>query len=297
VQGIAKKTCDVLPVLSHFHSAVVDVRDFEGATSDYARMIGREPAWIETHALRHTRSALFPLSNTILEIRAAEDAVEGHSTGLAGLRLGCDEVERFVSQLESRGISSRPGVVEEAAEQGGESARTWVSTVVDAAASRSISVELISDEDGPTPVWTDLVSDRSRPPTIDPQSAIRALDHVVIFSADVEATRDFYGAGLGIRLALDRTFEGRGVRLLFFRIGGMTIEIGSRLGAEAQPDAADRFGGLAWQVPDIDAIESRLKADRFDVSEIRDGNKAGTRVCTVRDPVHDVPTLLIQPLS
>ena len=50
-------------------------------------------------------------------------------------------------------------------------------------------------------------------------------------------------------------------------------------------------------MPDIDAIESRLKADRFDVSEIRDGNKAGTRASTVRDPVHGVSTLLIQPLS
>jgi catechol 2,3-dioxygenase-like lactoylglutathione lyase family enzyme len=126
---------------------------------------------------------------------------------------------------------------------------------------------------------------------------IQALDHVVVFSADVEATRDFYADRLGIRLALDRTFEKRGVRLLFFRIGGVTIEIGGRLGLEPQPDSLDRFGGLAWQVPDIEAIQSRLRADRFDVSEIRDGNKPGTRVCTVRDPVHDVPTLLIEPLS
>ena len=138
--------------------------------------------------------------------------------------------------------------------------------------------------------------DRVHSPAIDPQSAIRALDHVVVFSADVEATRDFY-RDLGIRLALDRTFEKRGVRLLFFRIGGVTIEIGGRLGVERQPDGTDRFGGLAWQVPDIDAIRSRLLADRFDVSEIRDGNKAGTRVCTVREPVHDVPTLLIEPVS
>jgi hypothetical protein len=49
-------------------------------------------------------------------------------------------------------------------------------------------------------------------------------------------------------------------------------------------------------VGDIDAIRSRLLGDRFDVSEIRDGNKPGTRVCTVRDPVHGVPTLLIEPV-
>ena len=76
-------------------------------------------------------------------------------------------------------------------------------------------------------------------------------------------------------------------------------ELLTKLGVdvERQPDGTDRFGGLAWQVPDIDAIRSRLLADRFDVSEIRDGNKAGTRVCTVREPVHDVPTLLIEPVS
>jgi catechol 2,3-dioxygenase-like lactoylglutathione lyase family enzyme len=297
MQGIAKKTCDVLPMLCNFHSAVVDVLDLDAATSDYARLLGQQPAWIETNVERRTRSALFVLSNMIFELRGTDNTVEGGAKGLAGIRLGCDELDRFKGQLESRGISTGPAVVEKAAEQDGESARTWVSAVVDAEASRSISLELISDEAGSMPKWTDRGLDRAQPRAIDPQSAIQALDHVVVFSADVEATRDFYGEGLGIRLALDRTFEDRGVRLLFFRIAGVTIEIGGRLGAEAQPDATDRFGGLAWQVPDIDAIQSRLKADRFDVSEIRHGNKPGTRVCTVRDPVHDVPTLLIEPLS
>ena len=72
---------------------------------------------------------------------------------------------------------------------------------------------------------------------------------------------------------------------------------GARIGVDPQPEASDRFGGLAWQVPDIDAVQARLAADRFDVSEIRTGNKPGTRVCTVRDPVHSVPTLLIGPVG
>jgi catechol 2,3-dioxygenase-like lactoylglutathione lyase family enzyme len=295
-------------MLSSFHSAVVDVRDFDSGISDYARLLGQEPDWIEANAERGTRSALFPLANTMLEIRAAENAVEGRSTGLSGFRLGCDDVDGFAGQLEQRSIAVEPSIVEKAERFDAVAARTWVSTNLDPTASRSIPVELISDEAGDRPVWidptinstidsTNSMRDRPRSPSIDPQSAIRALDHVVVFSADVEATRDFYAAGLGIRLALDRTFEHRGVRLLFFRIGGVTIEIGSRLAAEPQPDSADRFGGLAWQVPDIEAIRSRLQADRFDVSEIRDGNKPGTRVCTVRDPVHEVPTLLIEPVS
>ena len=301
MQGIAKKTCDVLPMLSGFHSVVVDVADFDSAVGDYARLLGQESDWIESNAERRTRSALFPLANTILEIRAeqaaAGAAVEGGSKGLSGLRLACDEPDRFVAQLESGGTAVLPSVPQKAERSDGEAARTWVSATVDPTASRSISVELISDEAGPRPLWTDRSTDRAGSSGIDPQSTIRALDHVVVFSADVEATRDFYADHLGIRLALDRSFEKRGVRLLFFRIGGVTIEIGGRLGVEPQPDGVDRFGGLAWQVPDIEAIRSRLQADRFDVSETRDGHKPGTRVCTVRDPVHDVPTLLIEPLS
>ncbi len=292
MQGIAKKTCDVLPMLSDLHSVVVDVGDFDVAVGDYARLLGQAPDWVEWGAERRTRSALFPLANTILEIRAAAAAPSAGAApaGLSGLRLACDDVERFVDRLASAGVAVRPRVSQKAERSDGQSARTWVSAMLDPVASRSISIELISDEDGPRPLWTDA-------PSIDPQSAIRALDHVVVFSADLDATRLFYADHLGIRLALDRRFEKRAVRLLFFRIGGVTIEIGGRLGVEPAPDSADRFGGLAWQVSDIEAIRSRLQADRFDVSELRDGNKPGTRVCTVRDPVHDVPTLLIEPLS
>jgi len=307
VQGIAKKTCDVLSMLTGFQSVVVDVGDFDSAVGDYARMLGQDPDWLEANAERGTRSALFPLTNTILEIRAqngtASPEIDTETRGLSGLRLVCDDLERFVAQLASCGVVVQPRRVEQAerVEGDGEEARTWVSALVDSGASRSISVELISDEAGPQPIWSGRGATQPgtqpRSTAIDPQSAIRALDHVVVFSADIEATRDFYADGLGIRLALDRSFEKRGVRLLFFRIGGVTIEIGGRLGVEPQPDSVDRFGGLAWQVPNIDAIRSRLLADRFDVSEIRDGNKAGTRVCTVRDPVHAVPTLLIEPVS
>ncbi len=301
VQGIAKKTCDVLPMLSGFHSVVVNVGDFDSGVGDFARLLGQEPKWIEWGAERRTRSALFPLANTILEIRAEETAagvaVEGVPEGLSGLRLACDDLERFVGQLESAGVATQPKVFQKAERSGAETTRTWVSATVDPTASRRIPVELISDEAGPRPAWTDHNFDRTGSHTIDPQSAIRALDHVVVFSADLEATRQFYADRLGIRLALDRSFEKRGVRLLFFRIGGVTIEIGGRLGVEPEPDSVDRFGGLAWQVPELEAIRSRLQADRFDVSEIRDGHKPGTRVCTVRDPVHDVPTLLIEPPS
>jgi hypothetical protein len=67
------------------------------------------------------------------------------------------------------------------------------------------------------------------------------------------------------------------------------------MGPPPQPERGDAFGGLAWRVPNVDAIRARLLGSGFDVSEVRAGHKPGTRVCTVRRPTHGVPTLLIQP--
>jgi len=281
-------------MLSTFHSAVVDVRDFDSGVDDYARLLGQRPGWLEADAAQDTRSALFALSNMLLEIRSRDAAAGSAASGLAGIRLACEGADDLAARFAARGVPLVDDRTRTAERSGGSTeeggSRAWRSLRVDAAASRSLPIELICDEEGALPIWKDAGLE-------DPRAAIQALDHVVVFSSDVEATRDFYRDGLGIRLALDRSFEQRGVRLLFFRLGGVTIEIGGRLGAKPDAAGADRFGGLAWQVADIDAIQARLRADRFDVSEIRDGNKPGTRVCTVRDPVHDVPTLLIEPVS
>ena len=129
----------------------------------------------------------------------------------------------------------------------------------------------------------------------DPTASIQALDHVVLVSRDLEATKKLYGEQLGLRLALDHNFEARDLRMLFFRVGGATIEVSGRIGAEPDRDARDRFGGLAWQVADADAARQRIAEAGFDVSEVRGGNKPGTRVCTVRGEPCGVKTLLIEP--
>jgi catechol 2,3-dioxygenase-like lactoylglutathione lyase family enzyme len=118
---------------------------------------------------------------------------------------------------------------------------------------------------------------------------------VVVLSGDPEATRKLYGETLGLRLALDRVFEERRLRLLFFRVGGVTVEIAQRL--DAAPEARDRFLGLSFEVPDADAARERVAAAGFDVSEVRPGMKPGTRVCSVRGRPLGVDTLLIQPVS
>ena len=71
--------------------------------------------------------------------------------------------------------------------------------------------------------------------------------------------------------------------------------------AEEQPR---NFTGTAMSPVTIIQFE-RSKADslgtmhdhsQIEVSEIRDGRKPGTRVCTVKSGTRDVPTLLIEPL-
>jgi catechol 2,3-dioxygenase-like lactoylglutathione lyase family enzyme len=128
-----------------------------------------------------------------------------------------------------------------------------------------------------------------------PEGAVDALDHVVVRSPDADAAQAYYGKSLGLRLALDRSFEERRVRLQFFRVGGVTVEVASALGAPPDPSAPDRLWGLAWRVPSADAARARLIDAGFSVTPVRSGNKAGTRVCTVERDTCGVPTLMIGP--
>ena len=129
---------------------------------------------------------------------------------------------------------------------------------------------------------------------IDPAAQVAGLDHVVVASPDPERTRRYLAEDLGIRLALDRSFAERGLRLIFFRLGGVTLEVASALGQTTAVAGRDAFHGLAWKVGRIEAIHARLRAGGLEVSEIRPGHKAGTRVASLRRSVHGVPTLLIE---
>ena len=107
-------------------------------------------------------------------------------------------------------------------------------------------------------------------------------------SSDLDAARTLYGEQLGIRLALE--CELRGTRMLFFRIGGVTLEV---VLDPALTDS-DALWGHAFRVRDIDAAHARMKSAGFDLSELRDGLKPGTRIFTVRDGNGNVPTLVLR---
>lgn len=123
---------------------------------------------------------------------------------------------------------------------------------------------------------------------------IVGVDHVVVNTPDPGRAVRLWRDGLGVRLALDREFAQRGVRMLFFRSAGVTLEYVSALGAKGDGD--DVLDGVAYRVADLASVRARLLAAGLDVSELRTGNKQGTRVATVRSGTEGVPTLLIEAL-
>jgi catechol 2,3-dioxygenase-like lactoylglutathione lyase family enzyme len=138
-----------------------------------------------------------------------------------------------------------------------------------------------------------VVSDPRAEPLAAAHDAVSAIDHVVVHTADPERAIAHWRDRLGLRLALDRTFPDRGVRLLFFRSGGLTLEYAHTLAGDGN-GGADRVYGVSYRVRDVEAARARLVAAGFDVSAVRPGMKPGSTVASVRSGTAGVPTLLIQ---
>ncbi len=132
-------------------------------------------------------------------------------------------------------------------------------------------------------------------PPAEPASAeTTAIDHVVVRTADADRAIALWRHRLGLRLALDRAFPERGLRLVFFRSGGITLEFATPYPPPADADAPDYLYGVSYRVADLAARRERLLSAGVDVSPVRDGMRPGTSVVTVRSGTAGVPTLLLQ---
>jgi catechol 2,3-dioxygenase-like lactoylglutathione lyase family enzyme len=284
-------------MLQSLDHAIVAVRDLGAAAGTYAALLGRGPSWRGEHPTLGTANVLFRLENTYLELLSpqpgadsSEDLrahLEEKGEGLLGLAFATEDVGLCRAEMAERGLhpaAPREGL---SREQVTGAVREYRTVLLPAEESRGVLLFAIQHLSSP-----DLLE--AAPVEAPAGSAVNGVDHVVVQTADPEGARRLYGQGLGIRLALDRSFEKWGARLLFFRIGGLTVEIAASLSQEVAPGTADRLWGIAYRVPNADAARERLMGSGFDVSQVRQGRKPGTRVFTVRSETHGVATLCLE---
>ena len=268
----------MIEALNH---VAIAVRDLDRAASAFGALLGRRADWREEAAgARHT---WFQLANMAIDLVQPDGPgesgdrvraqIEAHGVGLWGLAFGVSDLD------ETRRLLGRRGApVGEAAAL--LSTDAWRLAFVDPAATHGVSIAL-AERTG------------RFEPKPGPADAVQALDHVVINTPNPDRAVALYGARLGLDFRLDRSNPQWGSRLMFVRCGGAVVEIGSRLGGEGPTDGPDKLSGLAWRVTDPEAAQARIAKAGFDVSEVRNGRKPGTKVFTVRSGVAGAPTLML----
>lgn len=259
-------------------------------TAVYEKLLGRKADW-QAELEGGAAASVFRLGNTSLELLAPSgegplgqrlaEIIEADGPGLTTLAFASDAIEDDHQAFTRRGLA--PGEISSGhsvhAASGAQ--RSWQRFRVPDEKAGGIKTFILQQGEG------------ALQPIAAGADAVHGLDHAVINTAAPDRALAFYGAKLGLRLALDRTNPDWGVRLIFFRTGGLTIEIAQKLSDPEDASRSDKFWGLTWAVRDIEAAHKRLEASGFEVSEIRKGRKPGSRVFTIRNGTMSVPTLFI----
>ena len=284
-------------MLSSLDHIVIAVRDLAASTSTLSSLLGRAPSWHGAHAAYGTANTLFRLDKTYVELlspvaRGAladrlRDSLERRGDGLFALAFGTADAAAAVRELRGRGLAAADAAEGSGRESSTQVERRWRNVWLPSEETRGVMLFVIEHLSPPGALPL------AAAPRGDEAASIHGVDHVVVHSTDPDATRALYGEKLGIRLALDKSFPDWGMRLVFFRVGGITVEVAAPIGAA--PEADDRLWGISYQVADLERAVARLAREGFDVSEVRTGRKPGTQVATVRGEPLGVATLLIQP--
>jgi catechol 2,3-dioxygenase-like lactoylglutathione lyase family enzyme len=260
----------------------------------YTRLLGREPDWHAQDAAG-SASVMYQLENTALELMAPTGAgpiarrlhalLDSEGPGPKSLVFSSRDIAETRTQLERRGLKPDAVAAAESVDPYTARARYWQRFRLDESATHGVRVFVLQRR------ADDPVVYKAGPP-----GAIAALDHIVVNTANPDRATAFYGARLGLRLALDRSNPDWDMRLMFFRTGpgsgDLTVELAHKLsaGLGAQPD---RLWGFSWRTPDIDATHDRLASAGLAVTSIRPGRRPGTRVFTVKDGTINTPTLIL----
>jgi catechol 2,3-dioxygenase-like lactoylglutathione lyase family enzyme len=274
-------------MLTGLDHVTVAVQEIDRAVDAYERLLGAPPSWRGEHPSLGTEGALFALSNAAVELVAPKPKAEqaeglrarlaDQGEGLIALAFCIVAAGDWSKDLRERGLRATAPEEGEAIGRGGD-VRRYRTVELSQRATRGISVLGVERADrGPLRATAPVRAD-----------CVDSLDHVVVRTAQADAAVALYGSGLGLRLALDQAFNG--VRMLFFRTGGVTIE------CVQDPGVGDRdeLYGLAFRVQDLDGAHARLRASDFETSEPRPGRKPGTRVLSVKSGTCSVPTLFLR---
>lgn len=274
-------------MLTHFDHVTIAVKDLDAAIECYRLLLGSEPSWRGDHPELGTQAALFALSNGCIELLSPiegapeadglRDLLVARGEGVQAIAFGGTDASALSTLLRSRGVRATRPTHGSARGPNGE-LRHYQSVELSTRDTRGLSVLAVERPDAAT-------LRAAVPPTAE---CVDALDHVLIATSAVDAARSLYANGLGLRLALDTEFGGR--RMLFLRVGGVTIEVVH----DATLGDLDRFTGIAYRTRDLNAAHARLRDAGFSVGEPRAGNKPGTHVFSVRDGTCGVPTLILR---
>lgn len=269
---------------------IIAVANLTQATEDYSLLLGRNPSWQVSHPDQGTENTLFKLDNIYIELLAASgkgmaadlinQILEERGQCLGGLVFATRRAESFIVRARDTGLAASDPIPGHGVDKLTGAERHWRNMFWDPSAARGIFSFCIEHD----------------PASYLPEAAIlgegpiSAVDHVVVKTQDADAAKRFYGDQLGIRLALEQHVAEWGGTQLFFRASSMSIEVIASENASEQ----DELWGLAFETQNIASTHDRLVVAGCEVSEIREGRKPGTQVCTVKSHTLEVPTLLIQ---
>lgn len=274
----------MITALDHF---VLVCPDIEAAVADYTALLGAAPEWRAEGD--GSATAVFVTGNTALELLApsgdgatAEKLRDLTRDGarLTTLVYRSDDLQADHHAMSRRGLAGSDISDGHSQHSGTGATRRWQRFRIPDERMAGIKTFVLAPD---TPL---------SPPSAAP-GAVTALDHLVINTPNPERAVANYGARLGLRFALDRTAEQWKTRFLFFRLGGLTLEIIHRLGETQDPAADDSIWGLTWETDNLATAHDRLSAAGVEVSELRTGRKPGTEVFTVRTHAQGIPTLFI----
>ena len=218
------------PMFDALDHVILAVRDLAGATRRYAHAV-RAAALVARRASgQGTANTLFRLHNTYLELLAPEgDGPIGDARGAAGVAHGEGPLGLAFAHLRRAGRVTRSSPRAGSSRRPSSRASAATSTRGDPAwrtcccrSKRTRGVLRLRDRARLAGELLPAAAPVRRTP-------VSGIDHAVVQTPDAEAAIALYRDGLGLRLALDRSFPDWGMRLVFLRVGGVTIELAQPL--------------------------------------------------------------------